>query len=488
MRELLNSGTDVNQTSERGQTALMLAAVFGHEEIAKLLLATGADVRLMDSLGLTAADWSTRRGFSKLAQLIANTNGPTDLSLHRKDHSIVSAPAPRSIQPENTKAQTGETERPKSGLLAVLRTRAAQANAAAHEAENSAPSNLSSRNEVSNQSVFPEPPPTLESVDGRITNLHSEAEGTISESPKPAVRMFSSVPLQASPISVPLEDFETPSFAQISTTASGRSMLWAMIAVTLLGAAYVTYRLTNRSPEKLAPAPATATKPTEAQPKVAPAKPLPVVAGELAGAELDVPDAKYAPTSAGRNGDDVKAGTVTVRIQVNRKGNVTATRVLSGPLSLRMAAIQAARKATFAPEKHKNKLRTGTIAYEFVTPPSPPPASTGSPTASTSASEAPAVPNPNENLPVTGDALAGTEIDLPQAEYPKSLLRQHISGTIVVTVRVNRAGKVISWLTSKGDIRLRAAALKAAKKAHFNPAKLSGKGEVVGTITYNFKL
>jgi len=39
----------------------------------------------------------------------------------------------------------------------------------------------------------------------------------------------------------------------------------------------------------------------------------------------------------------------------------------------------------------------------------------------------------------------------------------------------------------EGDSQLRAAALKAAKKAIFSPSKLPGKGEVVGTITYNFK-
>jgi outer membrane biosynthesis protein TonB len=52
---------------------------------------------------------------------------------------------------------------------------------------------------------------------------------------------------------------------------------------------------------------------------------------------------------------------------------------------------------------------------------------------------------------------------------------------------VNRAGKVISWRTLEGDSQLRAAALKAAKQTTFSPDKLPGKGEVVGTVTYNFK-
>ncbi|MGI8897042.1 MAG: TonB family protein, partial [Pyrinomonadaceae bacterium] len=71
-------------------------------------------------------------------------------------------------------------------------------------------------------------------------------------------------------------------------------------------------------------------------------------------------------------------------------------------------------------------------------------------------------------------------------DYPEKAKSKAISGTITVVVRVNRAGKVISWRTSQGDSQLRAAALKAAKKATFSPEKLP-KGEVVGTITYNFK-
>jgi TonB family protein len=376
VKQLLTGGADLNQRSERGQTALMLAAIFGHEELVSLLLAAGADVKAMDGLGLTASDWSERRGFSKLAlQIRMEPAGP---NLHKESPAPAPVPTARSLKSENARAdvtpvQAKKTPRP--GLLNVLKTLAAQANQAARDAEHLALSNPA-QNEVSNQSVLSEQAskPDL-SVDPKI-DVQKAPEQIINEPATPAVRLATTLPLKSSPVSVSPEDIELPSFAQVSTNASARSMLWAMIVITLLGAGYVTYRLTNRAPAKLA-APAIAAKPTE-ETRVAPA--------------------------------------------------ATAT------------------------------------------------------------GETPAVSHPDENLPVTGDALAGTEIDLPQAEYPRSLLSQGIAATITVTVRVNRLGKVISWLTSSGDSKLRAAALKAAKKARFDPAKLPGKGEVVGTITYNFKV
>jgi len=285
---------------------------------------------------------------------------------------------------------------------------------------------------------------------------------------------------------------EVPSFNQLPAHASGRPMLWIMIAITLSGAAFATYRLTNYFFQTVPPTPAVVTK-TE-QPKVA-AKPLPVVGGALVGAELNVPDPEYPAAAAGKKHSDGISGAVTVQVQVNGKGKVISTHVLNGEWSLRMAATKAARNATFAPEKlgGKGRIVTGTITYNFVAPQTEPPATTGSPAASPAVTESrtttgSSAANPEGDLPVTGDALAGAEINLPKAEYPESAKSRRVSGTITVTVRVNRAGKVISWRTSSGDSLLRAAALKAAKKATFAPEKLPGKGEVVGTITYNFKL
>jgi TonB family protein len=166
-----------------------------------------------------------------------------------------------------------------------------------------------------------------------------------------------------------------------------------------------------------------------------------------------------------------------VLVQVNNKGRVTSVRPLYGDKQLQAAAVEAAKKATFSPEKLAGKggVVTGTITYDFGAPRT----SKANPTAATQTS--------GEDSPVVGGPLVGAERNVPQADYPAEARSKRTASTVTVLVRVSRGGKVISWLTLDGDAPFRAAALKAAKKATFSPDKLPGKGEVVGTITYNFK-
>jgi ankyrin repeat protein len=53
---LLEQGARIDDRDDRGRTALMIAAEGGHAEIAKLLLAKGADPALRDKAGKRAAD------------------------------------------------------------------------------------------------------------------------------------------------------------------------------------------------------------------------------------------------------------------------------------------------------------------------------------------------------------------------------------------------------------------------------------------------
>jgi TonB family protein len=220
---------------------------------------------------------------------------------------------------------------------------------------------------------------------------------------------------------------------------------------------------------------------------------VPVVAGELSGMEVSVPEPEY-PAKAKSDGI---SGRVTVRIRVNQRGRVISARSSTGDWRLRAAAVEAAQKATFSPEKlaFKGGIVSGTISYNFI-PQSESPATTGSPaTAQTdplianngSPATESSTAKAGVGLPIVGGDLVGSESHLPQPNYPEKAKSRGIYGIITVVVRVNRAGKVISWRTSKGDSQLRAAALKAAKISTFSPEKLPGSGEVVGTITYNFK-
>src|SRR6185369_10742751 len=124
-------------------------------------------------------------------------------------------------------------------------------------------------------------------------------------------------------------------------------------------------------------------------------------------------------------------------------------------------------------------LINGTITYDFLKPKEgmPPPApefgfSTDVSTRSNVSASA-------------GGPLAGAERKLVIPKIPKSVTVEQDSATVVV--RVNRAGRVMSWRPLNGEESLRAYLIKAARSSTFNPEKLSGEGNVVGYITYKFE-
>jgi len=234
---------------------------------------------------------------------------------------------------------------------------------------------------------------------------------------------------------------------------------------------------------------------------IQPGSGTPVLGGALVGTEVSLPKAE-SPTG---NKGSRDSGVVMVVVRVNRMGDVIAARPLNGPVQLRNAAVRAAKQAKFSREKlpKESLVTSGTITYNFnapttsttSTPTVPASTSTAAPAAETAKT---AAPNPSPAAPVAavkraGDSpvvsgeLAGKELSIPKAEYPAQARRKGLSGTVQILVRVNRQGKVISWRTVSGDQVFRAAALKAAKKATFAPAKLGKIDTVLGTITYTFK-
>lgn len=63
VRQLLDSGADVNAVGPHGMTALHMAAIDGNTETARLLLAHGADPNVRDEQHKTALDYA-RKGRS----------------------------------------------------------------------------------------------------------------------------------------------------------------------------------------------------------------------------------------------------------------------------------------------------------------------------------------------------------------------------------------------------------------------------------------
>lgn len=284
---------------------------------------------------------------------------------------------------------------------------------------------------------------------------------------------------------------ELHQFAAPAQTSATPIAVWVLIAFVLGASGFAAYRLTERFYRQPEPAPAEI-KPIEAPP--VPKKPAFSVGGDLAGSELNIPEPEYPSDliTAGINGP------ITVRIRVNENGRVISATSSDGDSRLRAAAVKAARLATFAPDKlaqtsRRGRAVAGSITYDFAAPEtnaatSPATTSTSStttPGASTASSGA-ATPNPDPGAPVVSNELSGAASNVPTADYPARAKRAGIGGAITVTVRVNRAGRVVSWRSSAGDSQLRAAAIRAARRAAFSRDKLPGNGDVVGTITYNF--
>ena len=503
VRALLAQGIDVNSTTAAGQTPLMLAAAFGHNDIVSYLLKMGADVELQDELGLTAMNWAA--GFPGIGQLISASQSPvinesviesvegqaedypltasTDVlennvvaqsSLVRGTSSSEAAPKPVTI---SAQGQQTDGRKPMLGGLAgaILRDRAAKGTD-----EETVDTTLSGlRNSADS---VPEAAPSL----GGPTLSNQSSESLSNKSNRPSK-----------------VEVEVPSFGQMRESASARPMRWVIRIIVLVVVALVSYRvsiylLRERSTDA-APTPSQtqATKPGVIQ-----LKSSPVIGGGLEGTEVFVPDAEYPVAVASESQPGGLSGKVTVVVQVNQKGVVVSAKAVDGDERLRVAAVQAGKKAAFSPEKirGKGRLVTGTITYSFVAPqqltqstiasasntPLPGP-TTSSPTTDP-APTAQLSSNSNANLPTLGGPLLGTEENLVQPEYPTRAKNRGIGGTVTILLRVNRQGKVVSWRTLEGDNQLRTAALKAAKQSTFSPTKLPGNGDVVGTITYAFKL
>ena len=282
----------------------------------------------------------------------------------------------------------------------------------------------------------------------------------------------------------------TPTPSQVSTPL----VLWVLVAFVLGASGFGAYKLAGYFLRRDEPVPI-AVKPAEKPPETK--KPNFTVGGALAGLETSVPEPAY-PADLQNSGI---AGPITVKIRVNKKGRVISAVSSRGDPRLRTAAVKAAKQATFSPEKleavnSRTGVVSGTITYGFLS------AAAGSPTSPT-ATTSPATGVPSEttsptgtesslpantdpNAPVVSESLAGAVVKVPSAEYPRRAKAAGTGGTIIVTVRVNRTGKVVSWRTSTGDSQLRSAALNAARKATFSPGKLPGDGDVLGTITYKF--
>jgi TonB family protein len=190
------------------------------------------------------------------------------------------------------------------------------------------------------------------------------------------------------------------------------------------------------------------------------------------------------------------SGDVSVEVDINTKGKVTAARVLSGPgftcpdvknvavVSIRNAATEAAMKTKYKPAKLNGKAvaSTGRLAFGFT-----PPANKSAQeryTKGVTVGEYKSGSDSNER----NDALNHKALSLPAPIYPSAARSMGISGIVKVKVLVDTDGTIISAESIEGHPLLKSGARIAACKTTFAPTLLAGQPvKVSGIIVYNFK-
>ncbi len=213
------------------------------------------------------------------------------------------------------------------------------------------------------------------------------------------------------------------------------------------------------------------------------------------------------PNEAMKSGD---GGKVSVRVAVNKNGNVTAADDVTGPdwvcpavntpgiLALRDVAKKSAMKAKFSPATQNGKPVEAIMRLNFsFSNPKPKPGLTITPARvaidksndksppTTLGSSMPA--SDNDIKTVSGGVLNGKATKLAKPEYPAAARAVHAGGSVNIQLLIETDGSVFSAEPVSGHPFLQFASRRAACDSRFTPTLLSGRPvKVSGVITYNF--
>lgn len=373
---LLASGADVNESTNGGQTALILAVIFGHTNVVRMLMNAGADPQLRDNLGLNAIEWAQRRGLNEAHAIL--TNKPESatrpkrilIPIDEPKESVAETPAAR--RNDEVKESASHDEKSRRWLAGVKQRLDEQA------------MRRLNRNEppAEPRSVREELPPLPLPVEAKEEKAPVvEAAETPAESkPKSfgAPRILTPAPVETEKTGnrkrcpqcnaiyngdlvsycahhiVPLVDADEPIVAT-EKPKSNAALFWILLIITLTGSVVAGSLITTylyKSKQE-------ATRIAAEQQKTV-QKGTPEVGTELAGKAVSLPEAEC-PVK----GPEPVSGTVTVRIMVDKNGQVYWARGSGGDWLMRGAATEAAMKSTFAPDKLRGREVEGTITYTF---------------------------------------------------------------------------------------------------------------------------
>jgi hypothetical protein len=369
---LLAGGADVNETTNGGQTPLILAVIFGHTGIVQQLVQAGADPEQRDNLGLNALDWAKRRGLTEALDILTNT--PRTVTPPRRIVVNIEDPEKREeIQKgADDEARESVSDAEKSRRwIAGFKQRLDEQELRRLNRNEPGEVRTTKPPEPDEPEPEPEPPAASEPIESQALSVREPAATPVHSS-----RILTAAPAASTSVAkrkrcpecnavyngellsycavdmAPLVDADAPIIPE--PPKANPPLFWVMVVVTLiasliLGSLITTYLY--RSSEARA---RVATEQTPLQ------KGLPQLSAELAGKAVSLP-----PAECPVKGPEPVSGSVAVRVVVDKNGQVLRAVGSGGDWLMRGAATEAAMKSTFSPEKLRGRETEGTITYTF---------------------------------------------------------------------------------------------------------------------------
>ena len=334
----LRNGADVNERNNGGQTALILAVIFGHTDLVRLLVKAGANPRLRDNLGLDALEWAQRRGLAIDLFEIRVEEPPKQPPVDTDEKSRKWLEGVKQRIQEKARQ---EIPPPPAAPVAVVEP----------------PPKPEPKREPK-----PEPKPEPAPV---VAAPIPAPSPTRKRCPRCNAIYDSELVAYCAHHVVPLVDADAPLFEPpptVTCTIMNTPLLWTLILVTVSVAAFTTYMISSQLSRVTIPDTSAG---AQQQPQGF-LKGTPVAGGELAGKALTLAQAQCPLFE-----DDPKSKrnaapqTVNVHLKVDKTGKVFWARAEGGDEALRNAATEAASQSTFSADKLRGRETAGTISYTF---------------------------------------------------------------------------------------------------------------------------
>ena len=323
---LLANGADVNETTGGGQTALILAVIFGRTNLIKLLMKAGADPQLRDNLGLNAVEWAQRRGLTEAVAIL--TNGPQESTPPKRIVIPLGEPDKTASDKSTTKREEESKESVSDAekslrWIAGFKQRLQEQELRRlnrNEPPPPPPPSVVEPEPVAEPEPPPEPEPEPETALVRSVTpppriltpppTTPAKSGTRKRCPQCNAIYNSDLLAYCAHHIVPLVDADEPIFSD--PPKSNPPLFWILLIITLAGSIVAGSLITTylyKSRQAAARIAAEQNRPVQ--------KGRPELGGELVGKSVLLPEAEC-PVK----GPEPVPGTVTVRVMVDKNGQV----------------------------------------------------------------------------------------------------------------------------------------------------------------------